>query len=242
MVISSFSVLPEKFEFWQEFMKIENVLAVKMAPFNRYCTFDVVRALAESGRDDITLYTGNDDNLLIDLLSEYEVGGKKLRIYAYFNSKNKLFEAVLLDVFQHIELFSKKTVAKAEREPERLTDIVINGFLQVHASHPDFWRLLAWANLEGPKWTNALNQARKNENEQLRRIYEQAVANGLLRKVKFEIWLFTLLAVTYFRYSNALTLSYTLDYSCTDREFEKRLSQTLDSLFRPDDRQNDTLE
>ena len=71
-------ILP--FEFWKEFMKIENVLAVKMAPFNRYCTFDVVRALAESGRDDITLYTGNDDNLLIDLLSEYEVGGKKLRI------------------------------------------------------------------------------------------------------------------------------------------------------------------
>ena len=68
------------FEFWQEFVKIENVLAIKAAPFNRYQTLDVVRAVAGSGRDDITLYTGNDDNLLIDLLSEYEVGGKKLRI------------------------------------------------------------------------------------------------------------------------------------------------------------------
>ncbi len=68
------------FEFWREFVKIENVLAIKMAPFNRYCTLDVVRALAESGRDDITLYTGNDDNLLIDLLSEYEINGRKMRI------------------------------------------------------------------------------------------------------------------------------------------------------------------
>ena len=165
-----------------------------------------------------------------------EAGVNKQRIYAYFNSKNKLFEAVLLDVFQRVELFSKKTIAEAERQPDRLTEIVINGFLQVHASNPDFWRLLAWANLAGPQWTNALNQARKNENEQLRRIYDQAVADGLLRKVKFEIWLFTLLAVTYFRYSNALTLSHTLDYSCTNREFEKELSQVLDLLFRADRR------
>lgn len=67
-------------EFWREFVRIENVLAIKIAPFNRYCTFDVVRALAESGREDLTLYTGNDDNLLIDLLSEYEIGGRKIRI------------------------------------------------------------------------------------------------------------------------------------------------------------------
>ena len=45
MVISSFSVLPEKFEFWQEFMKIENVLAVKMAPFDRYCTLQCDKLL-----------------------------------------------------------------------------------------------------------------------------------------------------------------------------------------------------
>lgn len=71
-------ILP--FEFWQEFVKIKNVLAIKMAPFNRYYTLDVVRAVAESGRDDITLYTGNDDNLLLDLLTEYQVSGKKIRI------------------------------------------------------------------------------------------------------------------------------------------------------------------
>lgn len=64
-------VLP--YEFWREFVKIPNVFAIKMAPFNRYQTFDVVRAVAESGRDDITLYTGNDDNLLVDLLTPYAI-------------------------------------------------------------------------------------------------------------------------------------------------------------------------
>ena len=70
-------ILP--YEFWREFVEIDNVLAIKIAPFNRYCTLDVVRAVAESGRN-ISLYTGNDDNIVIDLLTEYAIAGKKIRI------------------------------------------------------------------------------------------------------------------------------------------------------------------
>lgn len=62
-------VLP--YGFWRRFAEIENVVAIKMAPFNRYQTIDVVRAVAEAGRDDIALYTGNDDNIVMDLLTEY---------------------------------------------------------------------------------------------------------------------------------------------------------------------------
>lgn len=67
-------------DFWREFARIENVIAIKMAPFNRYQTFDVVRGVIESGRaDEIALYTGNDDNILVDLLSEYELpSGSKI--------------------------------------------------------------------------------------------------------------------------------------------------------------------
>ena len=77
-------VLP--FEFWREFAQIENVLAIKMAPFNRYQTFDVVRAVCEAGREnDITLYTGNDDNIIVDLLTEFKIatsrGEKSIRIH-----------------------------------------------------------------------------------------------------------------------------------------------------------------
>ena len=70
-------VLP--YEFWRAFAEIENVVAIKIAPFNRYQTIDVIRAVAESGRD-IALYTGNDDNILLDLLTPYRFGDRKLRI------------------------------------------------------------------------------------------------------------------------------------------------------------------
>jgi len=60
--------------FWREFAKIENVIAIKIAPFNRYQTLDVVRGVVESGRsDDIALYTGNDDNILADLLTGFKI-------------------------------------------------------------------------------------------------------------------------------------------------------------------------
>jgi hypothetical protein len=54
--------------------------AVKIAPFNRYQTLDVVRAIADSGRaDEIALYTGNDDHILLDLLTEFDFGGERIR-------------------------------------------------------------------------------------------------------------------------------------------------------------------
>lgn len=73
------------FDFWKRFLEIENVVAIKIAPFNRYYTLDVVRAVAEAGREsDVALYTGNDDNIVNDLLTvfSFKVGGevKKLRI------------------------------------------------------------------------------------------------------------------------------------------------------------------
>ena len=71
------------YKFWRQFAEIENVAAIKIAPFNRYQTLDVIRAVAESGRD-IPLYTGNDDNIVMDLLTPYrfQVNGqcKELRI------------------------------------------------------------------------------------------------------------------------------------------------------------------
>jgi len=64
-------VLPRSF--WRQFAEIENVVAIKIAPFNRYQTLDVIHAVKDSGRTDIALYTGNDDNIVLDLISPYPV-------------------------------------------------------------------------------------------------------------------------------------------------------------------------
>lgn len=72
-------------EFWRKFAAIEQVAAIKVAPFNRYQTFDVLRGVAESGRaKDIALYTGNDDNIVLDLLTEYAVRVEKKRVRLRF--------------------------------------------------------------------------------------------------------------------------------------------------------------
>jgi dihydrodipicolinate synthase/N-acetylneuraminate lyase len=56
--------------FWRDFLEVEAVAAIKVAPFNRYQTLEVARALADSGRTDVALYTGNDDSIVVDLLTE----------------------------------------------------------------------------------------------------------------------------------------------------------------------------
>lgn len=80
MPVIGFSLLPEvggfhlSYGFWRDFAGIDNVIAIKMAPFNRYRTLDIIRAVADAGADDrITLYTGNDDHIILDLLQPFVV-------------------------------------------------------------------------------------------------------------------------------------------------------------------------
>lgn len=70
-------VLP--YSFWRRFVEIEAVAAIKIAAFNRYQTLDVIRAVAESGRGHIALYTGNDDNIVADLITPWQFDKRQLR-------------------------------------------------------------------------------------------------------------------------------------------------------------------
>lgn len=95
------------YDFWKSFTEIPNVLAIKTAPFNRYYTLDVMRAVCASSRKDhISVYTGNDDNILVDLLTTYrfeingtmiekDIVGGLLGHWAVWTKKAvELFEAV----------------------------------------------------------------------------------------------------------------------------------------------------
>ena len=58
--------------FWRRFAEIDNVVAIKMAPFNRYRTLDVIRGVVAAGAEErVTLYTGNDDHIVLDLLAPF---------------------------------------------------------------------------------------------------------------------------------------------------------------------------
>jgi hypothetical protein len=95
-------ILP--YSFWRRFAEIENVLAIKIAPFNRYQTLDVIRAVADAGRDDIALYTGNDDNIVLDLITPYR-----------FKVEGKIVERRIVGgLLGHWSVWTKKAVELLE--------------------------------------------------------------------------------------------------------------------------------
>jgi dihydrodipicolinate synthase/N-acetylneuraminate lyase len=71
---------PLSYNFWRRFAEISAVVAIKIAPFNRYQTLEVVRAVIDAGRDDVALYTGNDDAIVTDLVTTFRFGasGRKM--------------------------------------------------------------------------------------------------------------------------------------------------------------------
>jgi dihydrodipicolinate synthase/N-acetylneuraminate lyase len=73
-------------QFWRRFLEIDNIVAIKVAPFNRYRTLDVIRAVAESGREsDVALYTGNDDSIVADLLTDFRLRVKDRTVCLRFS-------------------------------------------------------------------------------------------------------------------------------------------------------------
>ncbi len=89
------------YEFWHRFASIPNVNAIKIAPFDRYCSIDVVRAVCHSPRnEEIALYTGNDDNIMNDLLTTFE-----------FNIGNETVEKKIVGgLLGHWSVWTKKVV------------------------------------------------------------------------------------------------------------------------------------
>ena len=90
--------------FWRQFLEIENVVAIKIAPFNRYQTLDVVRAVVEVGRADVALYTGNDDNILLDLLTPF----------AFSNQGKPVTRRIVGGLLGHWSVWTRRAVEQLE--------------------------------------------------------------------------------------------------------------------------------
>jgi len=72
--------MPLSARFWERFARVENVIGIKVAPFNRYATLDVIRGVAAAGAGDrVSLYTGNDDHIVLDLLVPLRTEAGELR-------------------------------------------------------------------------------------------------------------------------------------------------------------------
>ncbi|MFW5433948.1 dihydrodipicolinate synthase family protein [Paenibacillus apiarius] len=94
------------YDFWRQFADIPGVMAIKMAPFNRYQTIDVVRAVCHSRRkDEIALYTGNDDNIVNDLLT----------VYRFMVDAKPVEKRIVGGMLGHWAVWTKRAVELLER-------------------------------------------------------------------------------------------------------------------------------
>lgn len=110
------------YRFWREFAAIDNVVAVKIAPFNRYQTLDVVRAIAESGRgEEIALYTGNDDNIVGDLAGDFRLGDTTLRFAGGLLGHWAVWTKRAVELLEDIKCCRKE--GKMERVLDRAAEV-----------------------------------------------------------------------------------------------------------------------
>ena len=99
--------LPLPVEFWRRFASLENVVAIKIAPFNRYRTLDVVRGVVEARAEErVTLYTGNDDHIVLDLATPYSIRRDarevRLRIVGGLLGHWSVWTKTAVEIFQRI--------------------------------------------------------------------------------------------------------------------------------------------
>jgi Dihydrodipicolinate synthetase family len=127
-------VLP--YEFWRKLAEIENVVAIKIAPFNRYQTLDVVRAVADAGRaHEIALYTGNDDHILLDLLTEFDFGGERIRFAGGLLGQWAVWTRTALCQLERVKCHSSVDLAELLTMAQQLTDANAALFDPEHKFH-----------------------------------------------------------------------------------------------------------
>ena len=111
------------YRFWRAFAEIDRVWAIKIAPFNRYQTLDVVRAIGDAGRDDIALYTGNDDSIITDLLTPYPVRSGTRRIVGGLLGQWAVWTHAAVRMLQRVQALRRESIESAWlREAAALTD------------------------------------------------------------------------------------------------------------------------
>jgi dihydrodipicolinate synthase/N-acetylneuraminate lyase len=106
---------PLGYRFWRRWSEIERAVAVKIAPFDRYGTLDVIRAVCDAGRrEEIALYTGNDDHILGDLLATYRFDGRVAHIVGGLLGQWAVGTATAVDLLAKVALWREQETVPSE--------------------------------------------------------------------------------------------------------------------------------
>lgn len=170
----------------------------------------------------------------IDEIAE-AAGINKQRIYAYFGSKQDLYHTALLEVYSEAARQEKIMKLTSDDIPE-LTYKLVSAFLEFHRSHPDFWRLLSWENinhghnLSEQDWS----QIRYSYISHIEKLFLEGQEKGIFKaEINFSAYIMTVFAITFFYYSNQITISQLLNIDLetelTKQSIVAQVSRIVDS-------------
>ena len=157
----------------------------------------------------------------------------KERIYAYFGSKEQLFRETLREAIAEIIAEEQTLLTHLAEDPTRMTEVTLEHYLGFLERHPHFWRLLAWENLSGGAEAEALSGVREQTFKEMRQLYQQRQKLGMFSKaISFEAFIFTLSAVSFFLFSNRLTMERTLQLNLATPATRQQLMAEVLTLIQ----------
>lgn len=147
----------------------------------------------------------------------------KQRIYAYFGGKDQLFRTVLAEAVAALAAMEGRLLDQAGTDPAALGRQLAAGYLRFHRESPEFWRLLAWANL-GPGMPASAAAGRRPVLDRLRDAYARAqAAGGPPASLAFDTWFVAINGIAHFVSANRRTAAVSLDLPLDDPQTCERL-------------------
>jgi dihydrodipicolinate synthase/N-acetylneuraminate lyase len=187
-------VLP--YEFWRQLAEIDNLVGIKIAAFNRYQTLDVMRAVADSGRaGEIALYTGNDDHILLDLLTEFDFGGRRVRFAGGLLGQWAVWTRTAVDLLDQIKRQSAQFSSNQITLAEQWTDANAAIFDPAHDFHgciPGIHEILRRQGLLQGRWClNPNEELSPGQSEEIDRVCNAYphLQDDLFVKEHLDAWL-----------------------------------------------------
>ena len=171
------------------------------------------------------------DGARINVIAEKAKINKE-RIYAYFESKEGLYTAVVDETYGRVVTAEEPLSALTENDAERMTERIISLYFDFHRAHPEFSRILVWENLGGGGYAKDFGTRRKKIFGHLAAIYDAGRRRGVFKNdVSFESYIFTLTAVSFFYFSNLRTMSRTLSLNLSDTDVTGRIVRECIALL-----------
>jgi AcrR family transcriptional regulator len=151
-------------------------------------------------------------------------GANKQRIYAYFGSKDKLYAQVTRRAFEALSERDRQALECGSGDAAGMATAALEGSFRFHREHPQFWRLLAWENLEGGLHAESLDDIRRPTFELYREAYLEQQASGRFdAEVSFETFIYVISAIAFFASSNRRTILHSLGLDLDDPATEARI-------------------